>query len=72
MCEKVGIDTNQDINKLAVQLADLIDKDMKVGPGEPSIMTEAFAPQKRKPAWKNFMFIRLVLIMKFKTQLQAA
>lgn len=53
MCEKVGIDTNQDINKLAIQLADLLDKDMKAGPDEESIMTEAFAPKKRKPVWKE-------------------
>lgn len=53
MCEKVGIDANQDINKLAVQLADLLDKEMKVGPDQPSIMTEVFAPQKRKPVWKE-------------------
>ena len=53
MCEKVGIDTNQDINKLAIQLADLLDKDMKAGPDQESIMTEAFAPKKRKPVWKE-------------------
>lgn len=51
MCEKVGIDTNQDINKLAIELADLLDKDMRGGPNEPSIMTEAFAPKKRRPVW---------------------
>ena len=53
MCEKVGIDTNQDINKLAINLADLLDKDMKIGPDKTSIMTEAFAPKKRKPVWKK-------------------
>ncbi|WP_455538203.1 anaerobic carbon-monoxide dehydrogenase catalytic subunit [Terrisporobacter sp.] len=53
MCEKVGIDTNQDINKLAIKLADLLDRDMKVGPDQKSIMTEVFAPQKRKPIWKE-------------------
>lgn len=53
MCEKVGIDTNQDINKMAVQLAELLDKEMKIGPDNTSIMTEAFAPKKRKPIWKN-------------------
>ena len=53
MCEKVGIDTNQDINKLAIQLADLLDKDMKAGPDQESIMTEVFAPKKRKPVWKE-------------------
>ena len=53
MCEKVGIDTNQDINKLAVQLADFLDKEMKVSPDQSSIMTEVFAPQKRKPVWKK-------------------
>ncbi|MDO4536277.1 MAG: anaerobic carbon-monoxide dehydrogenase catalytic subunit [Clostridium perfringens] len=53
MCEKVGIDTNQDINKLAVELAEFLDKEMKVNPDQPSIMTEAFAPQKRKAVWKK-------------------
>lgn len=53
MCEKVGIDTNQDINKLAIQLADLLDKDMKAGPDQESIMTEVFAPKKRKAVWKE-------------------
>jgi len=53
LCEKVGVDTNQDINKMAVQLAELLDKEMKIGPDNTSIMTEAFAPKKRKPIWKN-------------------
>lgn len=53
MCEKVGIDTNQDVNKLAIQLADLFDKEMKAGPDDKSIMVEAFAPKKRKPIWKE-------------------
>ncbi|WP_270646859.1 anaerobic carbon-monoxide dehydrogenase catalytic subunit [Paeniclostridium hominis] len=53
MCEKVGIDANQDINKLAIELADFLDKEMKAGPDQPSIMTEAFAPQKRKAVWKK-------------------
>lgn len=53
MCEKVGIDANQDINQLAIQLADLLDKDMKAGPDEPSIMTQAFAPKKRIAVWEN-------------------
>ncbi|EPZ54256.1 prismane/CO dehydrogenase family protein [[Clostridium] sordellii ATCC 9714] len=71
MCEKVGIDSNQDINKLAIQLADLLDKEMKVGPDQPSIMTEAFAPKKENQYGKNFIFIHLEFNMKLKTQLQA-
>ncbi|MDO5516174.1 MAG: anaerobic carbon-monoxide dehydrogenase catalytic subunit [Clostridium sp.] len=53
MCEKVGIDTDQDINKLAVQLAEVMYDDMTVGPDAKSRMTEAFAPKKRKPVWEN-------------------
>ena len=53
MCEKLGIDTNQDINQLAIELADLLDKDMKAGPDQESKMTEAFAPRKRIPVWKE-------------------
>lgn len=53
MCEKTGIDTNQDINQMAIQLADLLDREMKVGPDEESIMVKAFAPKKRIPIWKK-------------------
>jgi len=53
MCEKTGINTNQDINQLAIQLAELLDKEMKVNPDEESIMVEAFAPKKRKQIWRD-------------------
>ena len=53
MCEKVGIDTNQNVNKLGIQLADLLDKEMITNIDEVSIMVEAFAPTKRKEVWKN-------------------
>lgn len=53
MCEKTGIDTNQDMNQLAIQLADLLDREMKVTPDQESIMVKAFAPKKRIPVWKE-------------------
>ncbi|MBN7774458.1 anaerobic carbon-monoxide dehydrogenase catalytic subunit [Clostridium aminobutyricum] len=53
MCEKVGIHTNQEVNTLAVQLADFLDHEMKITPDEKSQMVEAFAPQKRKPIWQS-------------------
>ncbi|MEN2776149.1 anaerobic carbon-monoxide dehydrogenase catalytic subunit [Acetivibrio clariflavus] len=53
MCEKVGIDTNQDINSMALQLADLLESEMAKDPEKPSIMVEAFAPKKRKEVWKK-------------------
>lgn len=53
MCEKTGINTNQEINQLAIQLAELLDKEMKTGPDNDSIMVEAFAPKKRKALWKE-------------------
>lgn len=53
MCQKVGINENQDINQLAVQLADLLDQELKVNPDQESIMVEAFAPKKRKPIWRK-------------------
>ncbi|KMT21040.1 anaerobic carbon-monoxide dehydrogenase catalytic subunit [Clostridium cylindrosporum] len=53
MCEKVGIDTNQDINQLAIKLADFLDSEMKINPDRESVMVEAFAPKKRKPVWKE-------------------
>lgn len=53
MCEKVGINTNQDINQMAVELANLLIDEMNKGPDEHSIMVEAFAPKKRKQVWKE-------------------
>lgn len=53
MCEKTGIDTSQDTSQLAIQLADLLAKDMAIGPEQCSVMTEAFAPKRRKPVWKK-------------------
>ena len=53
LCETVGIDVNQEINQQAIQLADFLDHEMKITPDESSKMVELFAPQKRKPLWKN-------------------
>ncbi|WFA09338.1 anaerobic carbon-monoxide dehydrogenase catalytic subunit [Tissierella sp. Yu-01] len=53
MCEKLGINTNQDTNKLAIELAELLDREMKTNPDYESKMVEAFAPKKRKEVWKN-------------------
>ncbi len=49
----VGIVSNQDIGQLAIQLADFFSQEMKVTPDEESKMVEIFAPQKRKPLWKE-------------------
>lgn len=53
MCEKTGIDTNQDTNQLAIQLAELLDREMKINPDQESIMVESFAPKKRKSIWRD-------------------
>lgn len=53
LCAKVGIDTNKDINTMAVELADLLESEMAKDPEKPSIMVEAFAPSKRKEVWKK-------------------
>lgn len=53
MCEKVGINTNQETNQMAVQLADLLEAQQHIGIGEPNIMVEAFGPKKRKELWKK-------------------
>jgi len=53
MCGKVGIDTNQDINAMAVALSDLLESEMSKDSEKPSIMVEAFAPSKRKEVWKR-------------------
>lgn len=53
MCEKVGIKISNDINSMAVELADLLESEMAKDPEKPSIMVEAFAPTKRKEVWKQ-------------------
>lgn len=53
MCEKLGIDTDQPINKMAIELAELLDREMKTNPDHESKMVEVFAPTKRKKVWKK-------------------
>lgn len=53
MCEKVGINTNQGTNKLAVDLANFLEGEMGKDVDEPSVMVDVFAPRKRKKVWKD-------------------
>ncbi|HVJ49905.1 anaerobic carbon-monoxide dehydrogenase catalytic subunit [Desulfitobacterium sp.] len=53
MCEKLGINSNQEINQMAIQLADLLENQQRIGVEEPNLMVEAFAPKKRKQVWRN-------------------
>lgn len=53
MCEKVGINTNQGTNKLAVDLANFLEGEMGKDVDEPSVMVDVFAPKKRKKVWKD-------------------
>jgi carbon-monoxide dehydrogenase catalytic subunit len=53
MCEKVGIDTNQEINDMAIELAILLEDQQQIGADSENIMVEAFAPKKRKELWKK-------------------
>lgn len=53
MCEKVGIDTGQDINKMAVQLGELLEAQQNIGVDDRNVMVEVFAPKKRIEVWKK-------------------
>ena len=53
MCEKVGINTNQDTNKMAIDLANFLEAEMGSDTDEPSVMVDVFAPRKRKQVWKE-------------------
>lgn len=53
MCEKVGINTNQDINTMAIELAALLEEQQKIDTEDKNIMIEAFAPKKRKEVWRK-------------------
>lgn len=53
MCEKLGIDTKQDTNKMAEELANFLETQMHIGSEETNIMVEVFAPKKRKEVWKK-------------------
>lgn len=53
MCGKVGIDTTQSENQMAMELADILNSEMSKGPNENNVMVEAFAPKKRKEVWRK-------------------
>ncbi|NMM64583.1 anaerobic carbon-monoxide dehydrogenase catalytic subunit [Clostridium sp. P21] len=53
MCEKVGINTNQEINDMAIELAVLLEDQQSIGVEDTNIMIEAFAPKKRKEVWRK-------------------
>jgi carbon-monoxide dehydrogenase catalytic subunit len=53
MCEKVGINTGSDINKMAIELADFLEGELHKDFDNPSTMVEVFAPKKRKKIWKD-------------------
>lgn len=53
MCEKLGVDTNQEINQMAIQLAELLQRQQEIGEDDENLMVEAFAPRKRKELWKK-------------------
>ncbi|WP_251859599.1 anaerobic carbon-monoxide dehydrogenase catalytic subunit [Clostridium sp. Marseille-Q2269] len=53
MCEKLGINTSDDINKMAIKLADLLEQQQKIDAEDKNVMVEAFAPKKRKELWKK-------------------
>ncbi|WP_035291018.1 MULTISPECIES: anaerobic carbon-monoxide dehydrogenase catalytic subunit [Clostridiaceae] len=53
MCEKLGIEVSGDINKMAIQLAELLEDQQKVDTEQKNLMVEAFAPKKRKEVWRK-------------------
>lgn len=53
MCEKVGINSTQDTNKMAIELGDFLIKELKLGSDEKSVMVDVFAPRKRKEIWRK-------------------
>lgn len=53
MCEKLGIDTKQDVKRMAVQLAELLEAQQHIGVDEKNIMVEVFAPKRRKEVWRK-------------------
>jgi carbon-monoxide dehydrogenase catalytic subunit len=48
MCKTVGISQNEDINKMAADLANFLEAEMGKDVDDPSVMVEVFAPKKRK------------------------
>lgn len=53
MCQMVGINANQDINAMAVELADFLEGELHKDYDSPSVMVEAFAPKKSKEKWRK-------------------
>jgi carbon-monoxide dehydrogenase catalytic subunit len=53
MCEKLGINTSQETNAMAIELANLLEAQQHIGIEDRNIMVDAFAPKKRKELWKK-------------------
>ncbi|MEA4961194.1 anaerobic carbon-monoxide dehydrogenase catalytic subunit [Lutispora sp.] len=53
MCKMLNIDTEQDINKMAIKLADFLLEELHSDYDRPNTMVEVFAPKKRKEVWKS-------------------
>lgn len=53
LCSTVGIDSNQDINAMATQLADFLISELHKDDTSPSVMMEKFSPKKRIPVWRD-------------------
>ncbi|MCK4261183.1 MAG: hypothetical protein KAX49_19570 [Halanaerobiales bacterium] len=53
MCEKVGIKTDQDVNAMAIQLADFLEGELHKNYDNPSVMVETFSPKYRKKVWRD-------------------
>ncbi|PJI09566.1 MULTISPECIES: anaerobic carbon-monoxide dehydrogenase catalytic subunit [Clostridium] len=53
MCEKVGINTNQSKEDMAIELAVLLEDQQRIGNPEDNLMVKAFAPKKRIEVWKK-------------------
>ncbi|MGI6731174.1 MAG: anaerobic carbon-monoxide dehydrogenase catalytic subunit [Anaerovoracaceae bacterium] len=53
LCEKVGINSQQDDNQMAIELAEFLDLEMKTSPDRENKMVEVFSPIKRRQIWKD-------------------
>lgn len=53
MCKKLGINTSNNLNQMAIELAELLEEQQKIDVEDKNLMVEAFAPRKRKELWRK-------------------
>ena len=57
--KRLGVDTSESDNEIAIRLCDFVEADFNRKHYEPSQIVEALAPEERKELWKSWTFFQV-------------